>query len=268
MAGLKILFIGDLVGIVGMTMLKRWLPKLVAEHSADMVIVNGENIASKGRGIHPKDADAMFNLGVHVITTGNHVFALKEIYPHLNSTPKLLRPANFPDGVPGKGFVQVEIKGTLVTVINLMGRVFFRETLSCPFKKADEIVAAVRLKSPIVLVDFHAEATSEKIAFGLHMDGKISAMVGTHTHVQTADEKILPQGTGYITDLGSSGSVFSCLGMSSGPIIQRFITQLPQTFVVDTQPPYQLTGVCIEVDRSTGKTIDIKRVNVIDEQRI
>ncbi|MBM3894580.1 TIGR00282 family metallophosphoesterase [Candidatus Dependentiae bacterium] len=265
---MKVTFIGDLVGVVGFTMLKRWIAKIKEDTQADLIVVNGENIAGKGRGITPKDADMLFALGAQVITTGNHIWAQKEIYPYINQTPLLIRPANFPDGVPGKGFVQVEVKGTLVTIINLMGRVFFRETLSCPFKKADEIIATVRMKSPIVLVDFHAEATSEKIALGLYLDGKISGMVGTHSHVQTADERILPQGTGFITDLGSSGAVHSCLGMTSGPIIQRFITQLPQQFVVDVVPPYQITGVSMEIDRATGKTLNIKRFSIIDDQKI
>jgi metallophosphoesterase (TIGR00282 family) len=268
MAGINVVFVGDLVGIVGLTMLKRWIAKIKQDTQADLIVVNGENIAAKGRGIMPKDADTLFSLGVQVVTTGNHIWAQKEIYPYINQTPLLLRPANFPDGVPGKGFVQVEVKGTLVTVMNLMGRVFFRETLSCPFKKSDEIINAVRMKSPIVLLDFHAEATSEKIALGLHLDGKISGMVGTHSHVQTADERILPQGTGFITDLGSSGSVNSCLGMTSGPIIQRFITQLPQKFEVDIAPPYQITGVSMEIDRVTGKALAIKRFSIIDTQKI
>jgi 2',3'-cyclic-nucleotide 2'-phosphodiesterase len=268
MAGLRILFLGDLVGVVGLTMLKRWLPKLVEQYSIDASIVNGENVALKGRGIHPNDAKQMFDLGVKVITTGNHVFALREIYPYLNNTPNLVRPANFPDGTPGRGFVQVEVKGVIVTVVNLMGRTFFRETLACPFKKADEIIAAVRTKSSVILVDFHAEATSEKIALGLYLDGRISAIVGTHTHVQTADERILPQGTGYITDLGSSCSVNSCLGVDSTAVIQRFITQLPHQFLVDTKPPYQLTGLVVEIDRMTGKTTSIERVKIIDDQQI
>lgn len=268
MAGLRILIIGDLVGVIGLTMLKRWMQKLVEQHSIDAVVVNGENVAAKGRGIHPNDAKAMLALGVKVITTGNHIWALREIYPYINTTPTLIRPANFPDGVPGKGFVQVEVKGTVVTVINLMGRTFFRETLSCPFKKADEIISAVRMRSPVILLDFHAEATSEKTAMGLYLDGKVSAVVGTHTHVQTADERVLPNGTAYITDLGSSGSVNSCLGVDSHSIIQRFITQMPYTFVVDLKPPYQLTGVVVEVDRTTGKAISIERIRVIDDQQI
>lgn len=268
MAGLRILFIGDLVGVIGLTMLKRWMPKLIEQYSADAVIVNGENVALKGRGIHPKDADAMFALGVKVITTGNHIWALKEIYPYINNHPALIRPANFPEGVPGKGFVQVEIKGTIVTVMNIMGRTFFREALSCPFKKADDIIMAVRMKSPVILVDFHAEATSEKTAMGFHLDGRVSAMVGTHTHVQTADERVLPNGTAYITDLGSSGSVNSCLGVDAHPVTQRFITQMPYQFIVETKPPYQLTGVVIEVDRTTGKALSIERVRVVDNEQI
>lgn len=268
MAGLRFLMIGDLVGNIGMTMLKRWMPKLVEQHSIDAVIVNGENVALKGRGIHPNDANTMLAMGVKVITTGNHIWALREIYPYINNTPALIRPANFPDSSPGKGFVQVEVKGAVVTVMNLMGRTFFRETLSCPFKKADDIIAAVRMKSQIILLDFHAEATSEKTAMGLYLDGKVSAVVGTHTHVQTADERVLPGGTAYITDLGSSGSVNSCLGVDSQSVIQRFITQMPHTFAVDVKPPYQLFGVVVEVDRTTGKALSIERIRVIDDQAI
>ncbi len=266
--GLRFLMIGDLVGIIGLTMLKRWMPKLVAEHAIDCVIVNGENVAAKGRGIHPNDVKIMLEMGVKVITTGNHIWALREIYPCINNTPALLRPANFPDSCPGKGFVQVEVKGTIVTVMNIMGRTFFREALSCPFKKADDIIMTVRMKSPIILVDFHAEATSEKTAMGLYLDGKVSGVVGTHTHVQTADERVLPGGTAYITDLGSSGSVNSCLGVDSHSVIQRFITQMPHTFAVDVKPPYQLLGVVIEVDRTTGKASSIERIRVVDDQLI
>lgn len=268
MAGLRILFLGDLVGVVGLTMLKRWMAKLVAQHAIDAVIVNGENVALKGRGIHPNDAQAMFALGVKVITTGNHIWALREIYPYINSTPAVIRPANFPDGVPGKGFVQVEVKGTIVTVMNIMGRTFFREALSCPFKKADEIITAVRMKSQVILVDFHAEATSEKTAMGFYLDGRVSAVVGTHTHIQTADERVLPNGTAYLTDLGSSCAVNSCLGVDSAPVIQRFLTQMPHSFTVEMRPPYQLTGAVIEVDRTTGKALSIERIRVVDDQQI
>lgn len=269
MAGLRILFLGDLVGSVGMTMAKRHLPALVAKYEIDGVIINGENIAAaKGRGIHPKDAEQLFALGAKVITTGNHVWALKEIYPYINEHPNLLRPANFPDGAPGRGFVQVEIKNTIVTVINAMGRTFFRETLNCPFKKVDEIVAGVKARSNVIFVDFHAEATSEKTAFGLYFDGKVSAVVGTHSHVQTADERVLPGGTAYITDVGSAGSRNSCLGMDKGPIISKYITQMPSTFVVDTKAPYQLNGVVVDIDRMTGKANSIERVLVIDDQQI
>ena len=266
MAGLRILFLGDLVGEVGLELAKRWIPKLVEQHAIDGVIVNGENIAAKGRGIHPKDADKLFALGVKVITTGNHIWGLKEIVPYINSHPALIRPANFPEGAPGKGFVQVEIKGTIVTVVNVMGRTFFREVLNCPFRKTEEIIAGVRARSNIVFVDFHAEATSEKTAFGLYFDGKVSAVVGTHTHVQTADERVLPGGTAYITDVGSGGSRNSCLGMESGAIIYRYITQMPSIFVVDKKPPYQLNGVIIEIDRMSGKSLSIERVFLVDEQ--
>ncbi len=268
MAGLRILFLGDLVGAVGMALAARWLPSLVEKHSIDAVIINGENIAAKGRGIHPKDADALFKLGAKVITTGNHIWALKEIYPYINEHPNLIRPANFPDGAPGKGFVTVEIKGTMVTVINAMGRTFFRETLNCPFKKVDEIIAGVRMKSNIIFVDFHAEATSEKTAMGFYLDGKVSAVVGTHSHVQTADERVLPAGTAYITDVGSAGARNSCLGVEAKTIISRYLTQLPATFAVDLNPPYQLNGVVVDIDRMTGKANSIERIFIVDDQKI
>ena len=268
MAGLRILFLGDLVGIVGMTMAQRWLPSLIEKHSIDGVIINGENIATKGRGIHPKDADKLFALGAKVITTGNHIWAIKEIYPYINQHPNLIRPANFPDGAPGKGFVLVEIKNTVVAVVNAMGRTFFRETLNCPFRKVDEIVAGVRSKTNIVFVDFHAEATSEKTAFGLYFDGRVSAVVGTHSHVQTADERVLPGGTAYITDVGSAGARNSCLGVESKTIINRYLTQMPELFAVDTKPPYQLNGVVVDIDRMTGKANSIERILVVDDQPI
>jgi metallophosphoesterase (TIGR00282 family) len=264
---MRVLCIGDVVGDVGRAMVAAHLAHLVKKYDIDAIIVNGENSAYEGRGITPSGADFFKSLGVHVITTGNHIWARREIYQYLQDNHFLLRPANFPNGVPGVGMTTVTIGSQIIGVINLQGRVFMRENLDCPFKVAESLLTYLRHKTHIILVDFHAETTSEKMALGYFLDGKVSAVFGTHTHVQTADERILPQGTAFITDLGMVGARNSLLGMKKDPIITMFLTQMPTKFAVETEPPYILNGIVVTVDDSTGKATHIERVFVQDNQK-
>jgi metallophosphoesterase (TIGR00282 family) len=268
MESIRVLFIGDVVGEPGQEVIARHLPELRKKHAIDMTILNGENSSNQGRGITPKIAQAFYKNGVDVITTGNHIWFRREIYPYLDEQPNLLRPANFPSGAPGRGVTTVTIKGHTVAVINLQGRVFMREHVDCPLKAADSILTYLRDKTKIIFVDYHAEATSEKVGLAFYLAGRISGLVGTHTHVQTADERIIPGGTGYITDLGMVGSLNSMLGMQKDAILQNFLTQIPVKFTVDLNPPYVLSGVIMEVDTNTGQTIKIDRVRLIYEHPV
>ncbi len=266
MKSLRILCIGDVVGPTGGDIVARHLATIKLEHSIDVTILNGENSSNQGRGITPSIADFYFEIGVDVITTGNHIWFRKDIYNYLDEEPRLLRPANFPSGAPGKGVVLVEIQGSKIAVINLQGRIFMRELVDCPFRAADSILSYLKDKSKIIIVDFHAEASSEKEAMAFYLDGRVSGVVGTHTHVQTADERVLPKGTAYITDLGMVGSLNSMLGMQKEAIIQHFLTQVPVKFTVDEKAPYVLSGVVIEVDTATGKAQCIQRLRIVDEK--
>ena len=268
MESIRVMFIGDVVGEPGQAVVARHLQALKRKHAIDMVILNGENSSNQGRGITPKIAQAFYDNGVDVITTGNHIWFRRDIYPYLDEQPNLLRPANFPAGVPGRGVTTVTIKGHTVAVINLQGRVFMREQVDCPLKAADSLLAYLRDKTNIIFIDYHAEATSEKVGLAYYLAGRISGLVGTHTHVQTADERIIPGGTGYITDLGMVGALDSMLGMQKDTILHHFLTQLPVKFTVESKPPYVLSGVIMEVDTQTGKTVKIDRVRLIDEQPV
>jgi metallophosphoesterase (TIGR00282 family) len=256
----RLLFIGDIVGKPGRELVRRGLPALVAHHEIDLVIVNGENSAA-GFGITPDIADDLFEYGAHVITGGNHSWDKKEIVPYLADQPRLLRPANFPSGTPGHGRVVVEAaNGVKVAVINLIGRVFMT-ALDDPFALALTELAAVRDEAAIVFVDFHAEATSEKVAMGWHLDGRVAAVVGTHTHVQTADSRVLPQGTAYITDVGMTGPHDSVIGVDRRAVLARFLTGLPQRFETATENP-RLHGVVVTADEVTGHAIGIDRLSL------
>lgn len=256
---LKILVVGDVFGNPGRRFLRVVLPPLRREVGADMVIVNGENAAG-GMGITEKTAKEVFAAGADVITTGNHVWKYrKEIVPALINEPRLLRPANYPEGTPGSGHYVHDLGGGLkVAVLNLCGRTFM-EPLECPFRTADLLVEELRRETPIIVVDFHAEATSEKQAMGWYLAGRVTAVLGTHTHVQTADERILPGGTAYITDIGMTGPRDGVIGMRRDRIIERFVTQLPVRFEV-ADGPSMLNAVLVEVDPGTGKALGIKRI--------
>jgi len=256
----RLFFIGDIVGRPGRELIRRGLSTFVARHEIDLVIANIENSAA-GFGITPDIADDLLAWGVGVMTSGNHIWNKKEIYPYIADQPRLLRPANFPAGAPGRGAVVASTpRGVPVGVINVMGRVFL-SAIDDPFTVVLEQIRVVREEATIVLVDMHAEATSEKVAMGWHLDGQVTAVVGTHTHVQTADERVLPQGTAYITDVGMTGPHESVLGVARGPVLERFLTGLPQRFETATGDP-RLHGVVIDADETTGRAQAISRVSL------
>jgi metallophosphoesterase (TIGR00282 family) len=257
---MNILMVGDIFGDSGRSALAKLLPRLRQQHAIDVTVVNIENAAG-GFGVTPQIArEVLEGGGVDVLTSGNHIWDKKEIIPYISKENLLLRPANFPAGTPGAGHISVKAGPHRVGVLNLMGRVFMNP-IDCPFRKADELVEELRRETPVVLVDMHSEATSEVMALGWYLDGRVSAVVGTHRHVQTADERVLPGGTAYITDLGMTGPVDSVIGVDKDIIIQRFLTQMPVRFE-PAKGPAALRGVVIAVDPDTGRATSIQRVNV------
>ena len=256
MSSLKIMAIGDVVGNVGRNLLLDKLQGLKELNRVDIVIVNGEN-AADGRSITPKMVQEMLANGVDVITMGNHVWDKDDILGIIDNEPKLIRPANYPVGVAGKGVYTFKFKGQSISVINLMGRVHM-DPIDCPFMKFDEMYKDI--DSDIIIVDFHAEATSEKRAFGWYLDGRASAVFGTHTHVQTADEEIFPGGTGYITDIGMTGAFDSVIGMKKEGSIHKLIYKTKVRFEPATGNP-KINGIILTID-SNGKTEEIKRLYV------
>ena len=265
METLRLLFIGDVVGAAGRAIFQKHIDKIKKTHNINAIIVNGENCAH-GRGITTKNVRFFKHNGVDVITSGNHIWKHKEISSYLDENSDLLRPANFPAGTPGVGVTTFVAEGHRIGIVNLQGRVFMKELIDCPFYKADAIINQLREKTNIIFVDFHAEATSEKMALSFFLDGRVSGVVGTHTHVQTADERILPGGTAHITDLGMTGSFNSMLGMKKEPIIHNFLTALPVKFTPDTSVPIVMSGAWIEVDTNSGKALKIQRVMIIDDE--
>ncbi|MED1786575.1 TIGR00282 family metallophosphoesterase [Brevibacillus laterosporus] len=256
---MKLLFIGDIVGSPGREIVKEYVPRLKRKYTPDLIVVNGEN-AAHGRGITRKIANEFFQVGVQAITMGNHTWDNREIFDFIDEDSRIVRPANFPEGTPGRGLTYVQTHLGEVAIINVQGRTFL-PPLMCPFETAEQLVEEARKRTKYIFVDVHAEATSEKQALGWYLDGKISAMVGTHTHVQTADERILPNGTGYITDAGMCGPTDGILGMERSAVIMKFLTQLPVRFEV-AEGPTQLNGVLFTLDKSTGKTTKIDRIRI------
>jgi len=255
---LRLLIIGDVVGRSGRRAVKVILGRLKKGLEIDMVIANGENAAG-GKGITKEVAHELFASGVDVLTMGNHVWNKREAFEYLDGEIRIVRPANYPPGVPGIGTgIFDKSKKAKVAVINLAGRVFL-QSLDCPFRKADDILEELTGKVRVVIIDFHAEATSEKVALGRYLDGRVSALLGTHTHVQTADECILPGGTAYITDIGMTGPANSVIGVKKEMVIDSFITQIPQRFEVATGP-FQFNGVVVDIDENNGKATAIKRI--------
>jgi hypothetical protein len=259
---MKILFIGDIFGKTGRRALKTSLGNVVEMFKADFVIANCENLAG-GFGFTRETLNEVFATGVDMVTTGNHVWDKKEALDITANDQRVLRPANYPDGAPGRGSgVYTSKSGVKVGVINLMGRVFM-DALDCPFKAAERELAKVSADAKIILVDMHAEATSEKQAIGHLLDGRVSAVVGTHTHVQTADERLLTRGTAYITDVGMTGPAHSIIGVRPDIIMKRFLTKLPERFE-EAAGPGQFNAVLLEVDDETGKAKGIKRIQTVE----
>ncbi|MBI4636174.1 MAG: TIGR00282 family metallophosphoesterase [Candidatus Rokubacteria bacterium] len=256
---MNILMVGDVFGEPGRAALAKLLPRIRQEHAIDLAVVNVENAAG-GFGVTPPMARAFLAEGADVLTSGNHIWDRKEIVEFIVKENLLLRPANFPEGTPGTGFITVKAGPHRVGVLNLMGRVFMTP-IDCPFRKADEIVPLLRKETPVVLVDMHCEATSESQAMGWYLDGRVSAVVGTHRHVQTADERVLPGGTAYITDVGMTGPVDSVIGVDKDLILQRFLSQMPVRFE-PARGPAALHGVVVAVDPDTGRASDIRRLRV------
>lgn len=256
---MKILFIGDIVGASGREVVAKYVPAMKASGEADVVIANAENVAG-GSGITEKIAVDLFALGCDVLTLGDHVWDKRETYSYLQTEPRILRPANFPPEAPGRGSCIIETKaGVKIGVLTLLGRTFIKYHTDCPFRAFDRIYQDLRQTTPIIFVDMHAEATSEKVAMGWYADGRASAVLGTHTHIQTADEKILPQGTAYITDVGMSGPYDSVIGQIKERIIERYLTSMPNKFEV-AKTEGTLCGVIVDVDEATGKARTISRI--------
>ncbi len=257
---MKVLFIGDIVGKIGRQAVKSLLPNLVNRYKIDAVIANGENAAG-GFGITEKTAEDLFNCGIHIITTGNHVWDKKEAVHYISKENRILRPLNYPPGVPGYGSIIYTLPNKeKIAVMNISGRVFMN-TLDCPFRSGKAEAEKLKESTNAVLIDFHAEATSEKIAFGYYMDGIVSAVIGTHTHVQTADEKILNGGTAYITDVGMTGPQDSVIGIEKEQIVERFLSHMPRKYDVAGGKGI-FSGVVIEIDEKSGKAAAIQRLQL------
>ncbi|MCJ1907278.1 TIGR00282 family metallophosphoesterase [Planococcus ruber] len=260
---MKVLFIGDIVGSIGREALESYLPRLKRKYNPDVVIANGENAAA-GRGITKAIYQDLLFMGVDMITMGNHTWDQKEIFDFIDEVDYLIRPANFSEEAPGQGMATVTKNGKTLSVINLHGRVFLPPHED-PFQKADELVEEAKAISPLVFVDFHAEATSEKIAMGWHLDGRASVVVGTHTHVQTADARILPNGTAYISDVGMTGPYDEILGMTKESVLYRFKTNMPTRFEVPKRGRSVVSGFFTELDDATGKAVSFERVYINDD---
>jgi metallophosphoesterase (TIGR00282 family) len=248
-----ILAIGDIVGKPGRNAVAELVPGLRERYGLDMVIANGENAAG-GVGLTPDTAKELFEFGIDVLTSGNHIWAWKEIIPYLEGEMPLIRPLNYPPGVPGKGYL---IKNK-VLIVNLIGRTFIGN-FDCPFRAMDKLLAEVRHEPPVIIVDFHAEATSEKMAMGRYLDGRVSAVLGTHTHVGTIDAQLLPKGTAYVTDIGMTGPIDSVIGDDTDSVLQRFLTALPHRLSVGKGKP-ALNAILVEVDKKNGRAKSINRI--------
>lgn len=254
---INILFIGDIIGDPGLRMVETWLPSLEKKYRIDIIVANGEN-ASDGKGFTERESRILFNLNVKVVTGGNHTWDKHQSQQYLKTEPRSLRPLNYPKGTYGNGYYIAETPKGKVGVLNLQGRAFMAP-IDCPFRSAEWAVNRIKQDTNIILVDFHAEATAEKLALAHFLDGKVSAVIGTHTHVQTADERIFANGTGYITDVGMTGPYDSVIGMKKDAAINRFLFQTPQKYQTATDDVH-LCGVFLRIDPATGKTLTIERV--------
>jgi len=253
-SSMSILVIGDVIGSPGRRAISKLLPDLRQQYNLELVIANAENAAG-GLGLTLATARELLDAGVDVLTSGNHIWAQKEIIPYLDGEMPILRPLNYPPGVPGKGYIIYN----QAIVVNLMGRTFIGD-LDCPFRAMDKLLAELRHKSPVIIVDFHAEATSEKVAMGRYLDGRVSAVLGTHTHVGTIDAQLFPQGTAYITDIGMAGPKDSVIGDDTEAVIRRFLTRMPNRLSVGKGRAI-LNSVMIRVDKDSGRAISIERID-------
>ncbi|UJF35410.1 TIGR00282 family metallophosphoesterase [Paenibacillus hexagrammi] len=260
---MKIIFIGDIVGSVGRNAVKAVMPRLKQAHPNAVFIANGENAAA-GKGINASIARELYDMGIQSLTMGNHTWDKKEIFDFIDQDERMVRPANFPAGTPGRGHTVIKIKDQEILIINLQGRTFL-PPIDCPFRKVDEILENAKKKYKYIFVDFHAEATSEKIAMGWHLDGRVSAVVGTHTHVQTNDNRVLPQGTAYVTDVGMVGPRDGVLGVERTAVLQKFKTQLPVRFVTD-EGKWHFHAVVIELNDQTGLAKGIQLIRYEEDQ--
>ena len=264
MSELRLLFIGDIVGRPGRELIRKGLASLIEHYEVDLVVANAENAAA-GRGITREIGDQLLGWGVDVMTSGNHIWAQRETADYIGAEARLLRPANFPAGVPGNGsYLARTGAGRPVGVINVMGRVFMQE-LDNPFARVQEELAALRGRTRIILVDFHAEATSEKMAMGWFLDGQVTAVIGTHTHVQTADEQILPGGTAYLTDAGMTGPHDGVIGVEKNAVIEKFRLGMPARMETASGNP-RLNGILIAADEATGKAISVRRISLSEKE--
>lgn len=256
---MNILFIGDIIGRPGREAIKKALPSLKARFDIDLAIANGENIGH-GKGVTLKAAEEMQQAGIDLLTSGNHIFKKKDALDLLiKKDPFVLRPANYPEGVPGRGYKMMQVGAKSALIINLVGRVFMKEDFDCPFRKLDSILEETKPQSPdAIIVDFHAEASSEKKAFGLYADGRVSAVLGTHAHIQTADEQIFPKGTAYISDVGMAGSKYSVLGVKIDDAIKGFLYQMHQGLEISEKSPIEICGAALKI--SGNKVESIERI--------
>lgn len=255
---MNILFLGDIVGRPGRRIVKELLPGMINDLSADFVVANGENAAG-GNGITKPVASELFDSGINILTMGNHVWDKIEVFDFIDAEPRIIRPANYPPGTPGRGKLITQGPGGVpIGILNLSGRVFLSD-LDCPFRSAELLIQEMKQNTKIILVDFHAEATSEKVAFGWYLAGKVSAVLGTHTHVQTADYRVLPGGTAYITDVGMTGPRDSVLGVKKEAVIKKFVSHLPVRFEVASGTA-QLNGVLLKIEEDSGQAVHIEPV--------
>ncbi|MFJ7638516.1 TIGR00282 family metallophosphoesterase [Peribacillus sp. NPDC046944] len=260
---MRLLFIGDVVGAPGRGMVKEYLPRLKEKYQPHITVINGENAAG-GRGITEKIYRSFLEWGAQAVTMGNHTWDNRDIFSFIDEAEYLVRPANFPMGAPGEGLKYIALDQQEVAIINLQARTFM-PALDCPFRKAEELVLEAQKRTPIIFVDFHGEATSEKQAMGWYLDGKVTAVVGTHTHVQTADNRVLPQGTAYVSDVGMTGPYDGILGMDREAVIHKFLTSLPVRFEVPKAGRSLLSAVLIDIDEKSGKAVNIERILINED---
>lgn len=260
---MKILFVGDVVGSPGRDMVQEYVPKLKKKYQPNVTIINGENAAS-GKGITEKIYKQFLEAGAQAITLGNHAWDKKEIFEFIDHAPNMVRPANFPEGTPGSGLMFVKSNKFEVAVINLQGRTFL-PPLDDPFRKVDQLIDEAKKRTNLIFLDFHAEATSEKQAMGWYVDGRVSAVVGTHTHTQTADERILPQGTAYITDVGMTGPYDGILGTDREAVLKRFLSNLPVRFEVTKEGRTQLNAFLVDIDETSGIAKKVQRILINED---